>query len=272
MDDDSGYGISLAAWSMHRMFFARELDQLGMVGLTRELGIDALELVNTFFPSPQYLYLRELRRRADESGVALTLIMCDGEGDMAHGDRGKRLLAAKNHHKWVDIAVVLGCSAIRANAGGQPGDDGALERNAESFRALVEYADVAGIDVLVENHFGLSQDAGWLVDLVRLVDSPRFGTLPDFGNLPPGSDRYAAVQTMMPHAKAVSAKCYDFDDAGEETTIDFARMMRVVTDAGYHGNVGIEYEGKRLPEREGILACKRLLERVRPRGSTAYGP
>ncbi len=262
MSQQPAYSISLAAWSMHRMYFAGELDQLGMVALCRELGIDALELVNTFFPSPQYLYLRELRRRADDAGVSLPLIMCDGEGDMAHADRAKRLLAAKNHRKWVDIAAVLGCSAIRANAGGKAGDDGAIERNAESFGDLVAYAGSASIDVLVENHFGLSQDAHWLVELVRLVDSPRFGTLPDFGNLPPDVDRCEAVRTMMRYAKAVSAKCYDFDDAGNETTIDFARMMRVVTDAGYRGNIGIEYEGTRLSEREGIVACKRLLERV----------
>jgi sugar phosphate isomerase/epimerase len=257
------FEISLAAWSLHRMFFAREVDQLGMVSLTRQLGIGAFEMVNTFFPSPQYLYLRQLRKRADDEDVRLLLIMCDGEGDMAHVDREKRMLAAKNHHKWVDVAAVLGCHAIRANAGGDPGDDGALERNAESFAALCEYAGAAGIDVLVENHFGLSRDAAWLASLVRLVGSPRFGTLPDFGNLPPETDRYAAIATMMPSAKAVSAKCYDFDAAGHETTIDFTRMMRTVTDAGYRGHVGIEYEGTRLPERDGILACKALLERVR---------
>jgi len=257
------YEISLAAWSMHRMFFAHEVDQLGMVALTRELSIDALELVNTFFPSPQYVYLRELRKCAEESGVQLPLIMCDGEGNLAHRDAAKRMQSVRNHHKWIDVSAVLGCRAVRVNAGGEQGDDDALERNAESCRALVEYAEAAGVDVLVENHFGLSMDADWLVSLVRLVDSPRFGTLPDFGNLAAGADRYAAVRTMMPYAKAVSAKCYDFDDAGEERTIEFAQMMRIVADAGYAGFVGIEYEGTRLPEREGILACKRLLERVR---------
>ena len=263
MTDANLFEISLAAWSLHRAFFARDIDQLGMVSLTRELGISGFEMVNTFFPSPQYAYLRELRKRADGEGVRLLLIMCDGEGDMAHPAREHRLLAARNHHKWVDVAAVLGCHTIRANAGGQPGDDGALERNAESFRALVEYAAASGIDVLVENHFGLSMDADWLVSLVRLVDSPCFATLPDFGNLPPDADRYAAVAAMMPYAKAVSAKCYDFDDAGDETSIDFGRMMTVVTGAGYTGYVGIEYEGARLRERDGILACKALLERCR---------
>jgi sugar phosphate isomerase/epimerase len=257
------YTISLAAWSLHRAFFKREIDQLGMVDATAELGIGALELVNTFFPSPQYRYLRELRTRADSAGVRLTLIMCDGEGDMAHADRGKRMLATTNHHKWVDIAAVLGCREIRANAGGEAGDGGALERNAESFRALAEYAAAAEIDVLVENHFGASMQPEWLAALVRLVDSARFGTLPDFGNLPPDIDRYEAVRTLTPFAKAVSAKCYDFGEDGEETTIDFARMMRVVRESGYSGDVGIEYEGTRLSERDGIRACKALLERVR---------
>jgi len=67
---DQKFQISLAAWSMHRMFYAKEIDQLGMVDLTHELGIGGIELVNTFFPSPQYQYLKKLRQRADDAGVA----------------------------------------------------------------------------------------------------------------------------------------------------------------------------------------------------------
>ncbi len=255
------FDISLAAWSMHRMFFAKEIDQLGMVDFAHELGIGALELVNTFFPSPQYGYLKQLRQRADDAGVRILLIMCDAEGSMAGPERDKRILAAKNHHKWIDVAAVLGCHAIRCNTGAQEGDADALDRCAESFAALVEYADTAGIDVLIENHWGLSSDPSWLVPLIERVNHPRLGTLPDFGNFPENIDRYDAARRMMPYAKAVSAKCYDFDAAGNETKIDFGRMMRIVSDAGYGGYVGIEYEGERLPEREGILACKALLER-----------
>jgi sugar phosphate isomerase/epimerase len=126
---------------------------------------------------------------------------------------------------------------------------------------LIEYADAAGINVLIENHWGLSSDPDWLMPLIEKVNHPRFGTLPDFGNFPDEIDRYDAVQRMMPRALAVSAKCYDFDDNGDETKVDFARMMGIVLDAGYSGYVGIEYEGERLPEREGIEACKKLLER-----------
>ena len=68
---------------------------------------------------------------------------------------------------------------------------------------------------------------------------------------------------MMPFAKAVSAKSHDFDDQGNETHTDYRRMLKIVLDAGYHGHLGIEYEGRKLSEPEGILATKRLLERVR---------
>jgi predicted dehydrogenase len=137
---------------------------------------------------------------------------------------------------------VLGCHSIRCNTGARPGDADALDRCAESFAALVEYADANGINVLIENHWGLSSDPAWLMELMARVDHPRFGTLPDFGNFPDEIDRYDAVARMMPRAIAVSAKCYDFDATGNETKVDFDRMMRVA-EGGYHGYVGIEYEG-----------------------------
>jgi sugar phosphate isomerase/epimerase len=257
----NNFEISLAAWSMHRMFSAKQIDQLGMVDMTAQLGIGGFEMVNSFFPSPQYAYLKQLKQRAADQNVRLLLIMCDGEGSMAGPEKAGRMQAAKNHHKWVDIAAVLGCHSIRCNTGAQPGDDGALDRCAESFAALVEYADASGINVLIENHWGLSSEPDWLMALMDRVNHPRLGTLPDFGNFPDEIDRYDAVRRMMPRAIAVSAKCYDFDDAGAETKIDFDQMIRIVSDAGYNGYVGIEYEGERLPEREGIIACKALLQR-----------
>ena len=258
----TGRKLSLAAWSLHRAFFAKEIDLLGMVDACAELDLRGFEMVNVFFPAPTQGYLKQLRQRAADQDVRLLLIMCDDEGSMAAPERERRLKAAKNHHKWIDIAADLGCHAIRCNTGARPGDNDALERCVESFGALLEYADAAGVDVLLENHWGLSSDPDWLMSLVDRVNHPRFGTLPDLGNFPPETDRYEAVRKMMRRAKAVSAKCYDFDDAGNETMIDFERMLRIVDEAAYDGWIGIEYEGERLPEREGILACKRLLERL----------
>jgi sugar phosphate isomerase/epimerase len=123
------------------------------------------------------------------------------------------------------------------------------------------------MNVIVENHGGLSSNGAWLTATIKAVDHPRCGTLPDFGNFNLGNgqtyDRYQGVREMMPYAKAVSAKSHDFDQNGNEVNTDYFKMMKIVTDAGYKGFVGIEYEGSKLPEMEGIRATKKLLERVR---------
>jgi L-ribulose-5-phosphate 3-epimerase len=102
--------------------------------------------------------------------------------------------------------------------------------------------------------------------VMRKVNMPNCGTLPDFGNFDLGGgkeyDRYKGVKELMPFAKGVSAKSHDFDANGNETHTDYRRMMKIVLDAGYHGYVGIEYEGEKTPEPEGIRATKRLLELV----------
>jgi len=259
------FRISLAAWSVHKAFFKGEMTMMDQPAFCKEVGIHGLELVNTFFLSPQYRYLNDLKKAAADNEVEILLIMCDGEGDMAHPEEKERMQAAKNHHKWVDIAEVLGCHGIRCNSGsGKQGEKEAIRRAAESFTELCDYAAQAKLDVIIENHGGLSSYADELAELMGTVGKPNFGTLPDFGNFPEGVDRYEGVRKMMPYAKAVSAKCHDFDDmTGMETKTDYDRMMKIVLDAGFDGWVGIEYEGSRLSEKEGVLACKRLLERYR---------
>jgi len=132
---------------------------------------------------------------------------------------------------------------------------------------LSEHAAKLQLNVLVENHGGISSNAAWLVSLIRQANLPNCGTLPDFGNfkLADGTyyDRYQGVAELMPFAKAVSAKAQGFDAQGNELNTDYRRMMRIVLDAGYNGYVGIEYEDNRLTEREGVLSTKRLLEKVR---------
>ena len=188
----------------------------------------------------------------------------------------KRDKAVDNHKKWVDAAAALGCHAIRINTGHNYSatDVGAV---AEDCTKLAEYGEKSRIEVICENHGGPStSDPNALIALIKAVNLPTFGTLPDFGNFPREGGRgkytidvYDAIARMMPYAKGVSAKSYDFDDSGRETMLDFARIMKIVTDAGYHGFVGIEYEGDRLSEPDGIKATKKLLESLR--GST-YQP
>jgi sugar phosphate isomerase/epimerase len=259
------FKISLAEWSLHRELQSGTLDHLDFPRITRfEFGLDAVEYVNQFFKDKAKApgYLAEMNRRAADAGVYQHLIMCDGEGRLGDPDTNKRLAAVENHRKWIEAAKTLGCATIRVNAASEGAFEEQQKLAADGLRRLCEIADPAAINVIVENHGGLSSNGKWLVGVMRLVDHPRCGTLPDFGNFY-DYDRYEGVTEMMPLAKAVSAKSHAFDAEGRETTIDYPRMMRIVTGAGYHSWVGIEYEGEGLPERDGIRATLKLLEKVR---------
>jgi sugar phosphate isomerase/epimerase len=210
-----------------------------------------------------------MKKRAEDLGVKSQLIMCDGEGQLGDPDSQQRAQAVTNHHKWVGAAKFLGCHSIRVNAASKGSYEEQLKLAADGLRRLSEYAAGYKLNVLVENHGGLSSNAEWLTSVIEKVGLPNCGTLPDFGNFPPEIDRYKAVKKLMSHAKAVSAKSYDFDEKGDETKIDYYRMMKIVLDAGYHSYVGIEYEGERLSENDGILATKRLLEKIQQQSMKA---
>jgi L-ribulose-5-phosphate 3-epimerase len=258
------FKISLAQWSLHRLIQKKEVDHLDFAKIANSYGIDAIEYVNQFFKDKarDKAYLAEMKRRAAGEGVWSSLIMVDAEGKLGDGDDGKRKQAVEDHKKWLEAAAFLGCHSIRVNAHSDGSPDEAAKRVADGLHHLCELGDGFGLNVIVENHGGLSSDGGWLTRVMKTVAHPRCGTLPDFGNFTE-YDRYKGVTEMMPFAKAVSAKSHVFDKQGNEAQIDYARMMKIVTAAGYHGYVGVEYEGDGLPEREGIWATKRLLERVR---------
>jgi sugar phosphate isomerase/epimerase len=193
--------------------------------------------------------------------------MIDGEGALGDADEAKRTKAVENHYRWVEAAKTLGCHSIRVNAQSKGTPEEQSKLAADGLRRLSEFAASHQLNVLVENHGGLSSNGAWLAAVIKEVGLPNCGTLPDFGNFKLSKtetyDRYQGVAELMPSAKAVSAKSYDFDSQGNDTQIDYRRMMKIVLDAGYHGFVGIEYEGKQLSEPEGIRATKKLLERVR---------
>jgi sugar phosphate isomerase/epimerase len=264
---DSLFKISLAEWSLNNTLFGGKLDNLDFPKTAKlDYGIDAVEYVNQFFKdkAKDQKYLAELNKRAAEHGVKNVLVMIDDEGNLGDPDDARRTLAVENHHRWVEAAKTLGCHSIRVNARSKdslPFDE-QLRLAADGLRRLSEFAAKHDMNVIVENHGGLSSNGEWLAGVMKAVDLKNCGTLPDFGNFG-NYDRYKGVKELMPYAKGVSAKSHDFDKDGNETKTDYRRMMKIVLDAGYHGYVGIEYEGRRLSEPDGIRATKKLLEKVR---------
>ncbi|WP_367914353.1 sugar phosphate isomerase/epimerase family protein [Leadbetterella sp. DM7] len=290
------WNISLAQWSLHNSFFGDALkgnwQEFGRLlkeapdsllqgplkpidfpSIAKGYGINIIELVNTFYygKAKDMAYWEDFKKRCDDAGVTVGLIMCDALGDLGNADSVARMQTVENHYPWVDIAAYLGAKTIRVNAAGQGTAEEVAEHAADGLRKLGEYAATKGINVVVENHGGYSSDGSWLAGVMKAVNRENVGTLPDFGNFciergPEGCvkeyDLYKGIEELMPYAKGVSAKTNDFDADGNETTKDYARIMKIVKDSGFKGNIGIEYEGRNLSEDEGIKATKALIEKV----------
>lgn len=259
------FKISLAEWSLHKTIFSGKLSNLDFAKVAKEeYGIDAVEYVNQFFAdkAKDKQYLADMKRRAADFGVKNLLIMIDAEGALGDPNADRRTKAIENHYKWVEAAKYLGCHSIRVNARskGTPEDQGKLA--ADGLRRLCQFAAPLDINVIVENHGGLSSNGAWLAGVIKMVSLPNCGTLPDFGNFDT-YDRYQGVEELMPYAKGVSAKSKDFDADGNVIETEFRRMVKIVLDADYHGYIGIEYEGSKLSEPLGILATKKLLQKIR---------
>lgn len=264
------FEISLAEWSLHKALFAKEIDHLDFAKIAKEeLGISAVEYVNQFFKDKALdeKYLDDMKKRAADHGVKSLLIMCDGEGRLGDPDEAARNKAVENHFKWLSAAKHLGCHSIRVNAASAGSYDEQIKLAADGLAKLSEKAKESGLNVIVENHGGLSSNGEWLSKVMKTVDMDNCGTLPDFGNFRVSGDdwydRYKGVEELMPFAKAVSAKTHDFDDEGMETHTDYVKMLKIVKAAGYSGYIGIEYEGSAVGEMEGIKLSKALLEKAR---------
>lgn len=266
------YKISLAEWSFNKSLFSRKMDHLDFAKTAkREFGLDGVEYVNQFFKdkAEDSAYLAEMKKRADGEGVRSLLIMIDGEGKLGDANGNARTQSIQNHYKWIEAARFLGCHSIRVNAatGNMGSFEEQMKRAADGLGRLALFANGFGLNVIVENHGGLSSNGKWLAGVMKMVSLPNCGTLPDFGNFriqgDEWYDRYQGVRELMPYAKAVSAKSHDFDAEGNETRTDYRRMMKIVLDAGYRGYVGVEYEGRKDSEVVGIEKTVNLLRRVR---------
>ena len=263
------FKISLAEWSLHRMLYSGELDHLEFCEIAREqFDLDAVEYVNSFFfdKAEDFDYLKEMKNRANDHGVSSLLIMCDNEGDIGNPNQKAREKAVENHFKWMEAAKFLGCHSIRVNAKSEGTYEDQIRLASDGLRRLTEYGAKIGINTIVENHGGLSSNGKWLVSVMKEVDHPMCGTLPDFGNfkIKDGEwyDRYTGVDELMPYAKAVSAKSHSFNWKGDEINTDYKKMINIVLSAGYNGYIGIEFEGSKVDEIQGIQLTKNLMEKV----------
>ncbi|MEX0289563.1 MAG: sugar phosphate isomerase/epimerase family protein [Flavobacteriaceae bacterium] len=277
------FEISLAQWSIHRMIREGDTDPYDFAKMAEEWGFTGLEYVSQLY-NPELAdanyseeamaaFVARSNEEAEKHGMKNLLIMIDGQGNLAVSDEKERNEAVERHYKWVDAAAAMGCHAIRVNLAGSDVPEEWRANSIDGLTKLATYAKDKNINIIVENHGGLSSNAAMVADVMKAVNMPNCGTLPDFGNFcikrkdpknyqagcAESYDIYQGVTELMPHAKAVSAKSHNFDEDGNEREIDYVKMLQIVKDAGYKGHIGVEYEGGEIGEEEGIIATKELL-------------
>ena len=291
---DLFFKIAVSQFSFASQFWTQQLKPLDFPAKAKELGITGLDYCSMFFAdkAKDTQFLKDLKQRATDAGSYNLRIMVDGEGVLGDLNEATRLKAVDNHHKWIDAAAALGCPMIRVNVEGEGDAKYVANAAVDSLGRLIEYGKGHNIDVIVENHVGISCNAGWLAGVMKQVNSPHCGTLADFGNFcinrtkPETNDiagymktkcleeydRYKGITELMPFAKGVHAKSHVFDAGGNDTETDFARMFKIIKDSGFKGWVSIEYEGgllkmytkdnKYLDDYAGTTATKNLVEKA----------
>jgi sugar phosphate isomerase/epimerase len=293
-EKDLFFQIAVSQFSFASQFWTQQLKPLDFPAKAKELGITGLDYCSMFFAdkAKDAQFLKDLKQRAADAGSYNLRIMVDGEGVLGDLKDEVRLKAVDNHHKWIDAAAALGCSMIRVNVEGEGSPADVAKAAVDSLGRLIEYGKGQNIDVIVENHVGISCNAGWLAGVMKQVNSTHCGTLADFGNFcinrtkPETNDiagymktkcleeydRYKGITELMPFAKGVHAKSHVFDGAGNDMETDFVRMFKIIKDSGFKGWVSIEYEGgllkmytkdsKYLDDYAGTTATKNLVEKA----------
>lgn len=276
------FKLSLAQWSIHKMIREGGVDPYTFAEKAKNWGFQGLEYVSQLYnpelsdanysPEAMAAFVAKSNAEAKKHGLENVLIMIDGQGNLAVNDEAERNETVEKHKKWVDAAAAMGCHAIRVNLFGSMVPEEWIPSAVDGLTKLCTYAKTKNINVLVENHGGLSSNGALHAEVMKKVSMDNCGTLPDFGNFcitrnadyscKEEYDKYNGVAELMPYAKAVSAKSNDFNADGNAIGIDYTKMLKMVKEAGYTGFIGVEYEGSILDEEEGIKATKELMLKV----------
>ncbi|TLP75882.1 sugar phosphate isomerase/epimerase family protein [Maribacter sp. ACAM166] len=274
------FKLSLAQWSIHKMINDDGVDPYTFAEKAKNWGFTGLEYVSQLY-NPELSdadysaeamanFVSKSNAEAEKHGMKNVLIMIDGQGNLAVNDEAERNETVEKHKKWVDAAAAMSCHSIRVNLNGSDVPEEWKVNAVDGLTKLATYAKAKNINILVENHGGLSSNGALHAAVMKEVGMDNCGSLPDFGNFcierKPDSwdclkeyDKYKGVKELMPFAKAVSAKSNNFDADGYDTGIDYVEMLRIVKEAGYTGYIGVEFEGSEISEEAGIIATRDLL-------------
>jgi hypothetical protein len=99
------FQISLAEFSFATSLWTGKMNHLDFASRAKkEFGISNVEYVSGFWKEKptNTEYLKEMKKRSDDSGVRNVLIMVDGAGELGAADKIKRDEAVDNHAQWIE--------------------------------------------------------------------------------------------------------------------------------------------------------------------------
>jgi len=251
--------ISISTWSLHNYFPSTREKEFNLPGpmlalldfpemIVDQYKVHHFEFCTRHFGSSEPSYLQEIRSRLLRTHSMVVNMPVDipelwGSGGLSDPDPKKREGAVNAYRRWIDVAHNLGVRSVRCDPGKM--DAGNLERTAQSYRALANYAEPKGVRVIIENHGGVgSEHPEELVKLFKLAGLAHVGALPDFGNFPDEATRQRGLALLFPYAHVVChVKGLDIGPDGVERRYDFPKAIEISKKAGFQGIYSIEYEG-----------------------------
>jgi sugar phosphate isomerase/epimerase len=237
--------LSIHQFSLKKLFDEGRLETFAYPDFVKqEFGLTSIEFAVEFCAA-----LRAdpkegaaLRDRSKQLGIKHRALLCGAQPALDAPSEMDRQTALEDHLKWAEVAEHLGCEFIRVRASSEGVRNKQLAHAAQGIGALCDALGDSPVSVLIENIAGFSRDPDWLVALINRVGPKRVGLIADFGNF--DGDIYAGMQRLLPYAKSICTKSWNFDEEGNETTINFARMMRMIKESSFRGCIAIEYLGE----------------------------
>lgn len=223
--------------------------------------VPGAELTSYYFPPDvDDAYLLGVKRHAFLRGVQITGTAIGNNFALPKGEKLDAEIAEAK--KWIDRAAVMGAPHVRVFAGAKPADlsdDDAFANCLAAYQECLDYAAGKGVFLGLENHGGIVAEPAALVRLVRAASGPWAGINFDSGNFNT-EDPYADLALIAPYAVNVQLKIEIRRKGGAAEPADFARIVRILRDAGYQGWFTLEYEGAGDP----FVEIPPLLNQLRP--------
>jgi len=250
----------------------RDKKQLGMdlrefaAKVKKDFDVPGVEPLSSHFPSTDAVYLHSFREAIRQAGVHVVNIPVDNSYSYYDANPEVRQKAVDNGKKWVDIAILVGSPSLRTSIAPAENAQPEVAVVAEQLQKLVAYAASKNILINLENDNLSSEDAFFLVKVIKKVNSPYLHALPDFCNsMQSGNEQfnYEALTALFPLAYNIChVKDSEAGDDGKVVRVDLNKTFAILKASHYRGYCSMEWEGAGSPYDGTRLLIKSSLENL----------